>query len=117
VASDGGNFLFSASGLCKTAGRRLAQTVQHASVGETCGGNRIGHHVPIASVAKRFVERGRQNDHVLAWPCTKRSRQVRVERNVEPGAGLSLNDVDGVSRQVRPRHVRNVGAALTRVKV
>jgi hypothetical protein len=37
--------------------------------------------------------------------------------NSEPGAGLGLHDVDGVSHHVSPRHTGNVGAALSSVKV
>jgi hypothetical protein len=40
-----------------------------------------------------------------------------MERDREPSARLGLHDVDGVSRYVRPRHPRNVGAALTRIEV
>jgi hypothetical protein len=44
VTSDGGNS-FSKDG----GPQPSAKTVQHASVGETGGSNRISHHVPAAS--------------------------------------------------------------------
>ena len=117
VAGDRGNFLFSASGFGETASRCLTQTVQHASVRETRSGNRIGHHVSVASVAEWFVIRRRQHNQVFARPRTKRRRQVRVERDGEPSAGLGLHDVDVVSHYVRPRHAGNISTALARVEV
>lgn len=40
-----------------------------------------------------------------------------MERDGEPSASLALHDVNCVSRQVRPRHARNVGASLPGVEV